>query len=69
MLVALSGQIIIIVDPSVLGFEGMIQKFEKSVTGMNIYGIWDIDKEHCSQIAWSPLAYRAVIHNGGLMRG
>ena len=41
MLGALSGQIIIIVDPSVSGFEGMIQRFEVTATGMNVlaYGI------------------------------
>ena len=36
MLVALSGQIIIIVDPSVSGFERKIQRFEVTETGMNV---------------------------------
>ena len=36
MLVTLSGQIIIIADPSVSGFEGMIQGSEVTVTGMCI---------------------------------
>ena len=53
MLVALSGHIIIIADPSVSGFEGMIQRFEVAVTGTNVHGAWDTDKEHCSFIAWS----------------
>ena len=69
MLVALSGQTIIIVDPSVLGFEGMIHRFEVTATSMNVCGTLDVNKEHCSPIAWSFLAYRAVIHDGGLMRG
>ena len=45
MLVALSGQIIII---AVSGFEGIIQRFEVTATGMNIFGTCDTDKEHCS---------------------
>ena len=69
MLVALSGQITVIVDPSVSEFEGMIQRFEVTATGMNVCGTWDIDREHCSPIAWPFLAYKAVIHNGGFMRG
>ena len=69
MLVALSGQIIIIVDPSVSGFEGMIQRFEVTATGTNVCGTWDIDREHCSPIAWSCLAYKAVIHDGWCVRG
>ena len=69
MLVALSGKIIIIVDPSVLGFEGMFQRFEVAATGMNVCGAWDIDREHCSLIAWLLLAYRAGIHDGRLVRG
>ena len=38
VLVALSGQIIIIADPSVSGFEGIIQRFEVTATGMNVHG-------------------------------
>ena len=53
MLVTLSGEIIIIADPSVLEFEGMIERFEVSATGMNVGGTWNIDKEQCSLIAWS----------------
>ena len=34
-------------------------------TGTNVCDTWDIDREHCSPIAWSSLAYRAVIHDGG----
>ena len=68
MLVALSGQIIIIVDHSISGFEGIIQRFEATVTGMNVCGTQDTDKEHCF-IAWSFLEYRAVIHYGGFVRG
>ena len=59
----------VIVDPSVSGFEGMVQRFEVTATGMNVYGAWDIDRESHSSIAWSFLAYRAVIHDGGFMRG
>ena len=69
MLVALLGQIINIADPSVSEFEGMSQWFEVTATGMNVCGVWDIDREHCSPIAWSFLAYRAVIHDGGFVRG
>ena len=68
MLVALPGQIIVIVDPSVLVFEGMIQWFEVTATGTNVCGAWHTDREHCSPMAWSFLAYRTVIHGGGLMR-
>ena len=53
MLVASSGQIIIIVGPSVLEFEGMIHRFEVTATGMNVCDIWDNDREHCFPIAWS----------------
>ena len=48
---ALSGQIIVIVDHSVLGYEQMIQRFEVTAIGTNVCGIWDITKEHCSFIA------------------
>ena len=48
MLVALSGQIILIVDHSVLGLEEMIQRFQVTVTGKNVCDTWDIDREHCS---------------------
>ena len=48
MLVTLSGQIIIIVDPSVLGFDGMTQRFEVVATGTNVHSAWNIDKEQCS---------------------
>ena len=51
MLVTLSGQIIIIADPSGSGFEGMIQRFEVTATGMNVSGTQDIENEHCSFIA------------------
>ena len=53
MLVPLLGQIIVIVDPSVSGFEGMIQRFEVTATDMNVCGAWAIDREQCSFIAWS----------------
>ena len=66
---SLSGQIIVIVDSSVLGFEGMSQRFEVTPTGMNVCSVWDINSEHCSLIAWSFLACKAVIHDGGFMRG
>ena len=69
MLVALSGQIIVIVDQSVLEFEGMTQRFEVTGTGMNACATWDIDREDCSPIAWSILVYKAVIHGGGFVRG
>ena len=39
MVVALSGQITIIVDPSVFEFEGMIHRFEVTATGMNACGV------------------------------
>ena len=38
MLEALSGQIIVIADPSVLGIEGIIQRFEVTATGTNVCG-------------------------------
>ena len=69
MLVALLGQIVITVDPGVLGFEGMIQRFEVTATFTNECGAWDIGGEHCSPIAWSFLAYRAVILDGECVRG
>ena len=53
MLVLLSGQIIIIADPSVSEFEEIIQRLETTATDMNVHGTWDICKEHCSIIAWS----------------
>ena len=56
MFVTLSGQIIVIAGLSVLGFEGMIQRFEVTATGMNVHGTWDIDREHCSFSAWPFLA-------------
>ena len=49
--VALSEQIIVIVDPSDSEFEGMIQRFEVMATDMNVCGIWDIHREHFSLIA------------------
>ena len=51
MLVTLSGQVIISADPSISGFEGMIQKFDVTAAGMNVHGAWDIDKEHYSFIS------------------
>ena len=51
MLVALSGQINIIADPGVSGFEGLIQRFEVTPIGMNVCGTWDINRENCSPIA------------------
>ena len=68
MLVALSGQITIIVNPSVSGFERMIQQFEVTATGVNVCGTGDTDREHCSPIAWLFLEYRAVVHDGGFVR-
>ena len=62
MLAALSGQIIIFVDPSVSEFEGL----EVTATGMNVCRTWDIDREHYCPIAWSFLAYKAVIQMVGL---
>ena len=47
----------------------MIQRFEVTATGTNICDTWDIDREHCSSIAWSFLAYRVVIHDGGVCEG
>ena len=55
--------------PIVLGLEAMIQRLEVIAIGMNVHGVWDIDKEHCSFIAWSFLAYRAVIYDSGFVRG
>ena len=69
VLVALSGQIIIIVSASVMGLEGIIQRSEVAATGMNVCGTWDIAKEHFSFIAYSFLANRAVIHDGWFVRG
>ena len=39
VLVALSGQISVIVDPWVWGFDGMIQRFEVTAIGMYVHGI------------------------------
>ena len=50
-------------------FDGMIQRFQVTAKGMNVCGIGDIDKEHCSFIAWSLLACRAVLHDDWSMRG
>ena len=50
-------------------FEGIIQRFEVTAMGMNVCGTWDIDREHCSPIAWSFLEYKAVIHDGAVVRG
>ena len=50
MLVALSGQIIIIVDSSASGFEGKILRFEVTATGTNVCGAFGIDREHHSPI-------------------
>ena len=47
----------------------MILRFEVTETSMNVCGTWDIDEECFSFIAWSLLAYRIVIHNGGFVRG
>ena len=47
----------------------MIQRFEVTATGMNVCGTWDMGKEHSSLITWSILTYKAVIHNGGFVRG
>ena len=69
MPLTMSGQIIVIADPCVLGFDRMFQRFEVTAPDMNIHALWDIDKEHCSFIAWWFLAYRAVIHEGWLVRG
>ena len=44
MLVVLSGQIIFIADPSVWGFEGVIQRFEVTAIGMSVCGTLDIVK-------------------------
>ena len=52
------GQLIVIVNPWVWGFEGMIHRFEVPAIGINVYDISDITKEHCSFIAWSFLVYR-----------
>ena len=69
LLVALSGKSIVIADPSVSGIKGIIQRFEETATGMNVSGTWDIDREHCSPIAWLFLAFRAVIHDSQFLRG
>ena len=60
---------IIIVESSVLGFEGMIQRFEVTATGRNVCGTWELNREHCSLIALSFLAYKAVIDDHGFVRG
>ena len=52
---------IIIADPSVLGFERMIKRFEVTATGTNISGTWDIDREHCSPTALS-FSIQGCIH-------
>ena len=38
VLVALSGKIIVIGDPSVWGFEGILQRFEVTAIGTNVCG-------------------------------
>ena len=37
--------------------------------GINVHGIWDITKEHCSFIAWSFFAYRGVTLDDRFVRG
>ena len=68
MLVALSGQSIIIAEPSVSEFEGIFQRYEVTAIGANVCGAWDIVKEHGSFIGCLFLAYRAVIHDSGFVR-
>ena len=55
---ALSGQIIIIVNPSVSGFEGMILRLNVTATGMNVCGTWDIDGDTV------PLLFGCSWHKG-----
>ena len=50
VLVALSEQIIFILDPSVWGFEEIIKRFELTTIGTNVHGIWDITEEYISFI-------------------
>ena len=69
MLGVLSGQIIVIVNPLVWVFEGMIQGFKVTTIGMYVHGIQDNTKEHFSFIVWLFFAYRAVTHDGGFVRG
>ena len=48
----------------------MTQRFEVTARGINVCGTWDIDRGALfSYTAWSFLAYKAVIHDGGFMRG
>ena len=68
MLVALSGQIVVIIDSWAWGFEGIIQRFVVTAIGMYVHGMWDIIKEHCSFIAWSFLVYRVVADDGRFTR-
>ena len=68
MLVALSGQIIVIADPSVWGFEGIIERFEVTAIGTNVSGK-EILPKNFSFITWSVLAYRAQTHDGQFVRG
>ena len=44
VLVALSGKIIVIADPSVWGFEVITQRFEVTAIGINVCGALDITK-------------------------
>ena len=50
------------------GVEMRIQKFDVIVMDGNADGVWNIDREHCAPISGSFLAYKAEIHDGGLVR-
>ena len=46
--------IIVIVDPSVSEFEGMMQRFKVTAIGMIVCGTWDIDSVHLGWIVICP---------------
>ena len=36
--------------------------------GWNAGGVWNTDRDHCTPIYWSFLAYKAAMHDGGFVR-
>ena len=64
--VALSGQIIVMADPCMVGIKMKIHRFDLTTVGWNEGGVQNIDGEHHMPISWLFFTYRAVMHDGGL---
>ena len=67
-LVALYRHMTVIVDPSVIGVEMKIHRFDATTTGGKVGGVWKTDDQHCTSISLVFLAYRAAVHVGGIVR-